>query len=297
MRRAPLASLLLIAAVAAGCVAGPGSAATTAPSSPPPTSPAPSSGLPLDPDALVIQVRYEGGFVGPDYRFTALPLASVYADGRIVAPGAQIEIYPGPLLPAVVQTTVPAVTVERLLAAAATAGLAGGVDRSYPPHGIADAPDTVVTVWGPGGVTTTSFGALGMEQQVDDPAEAEARTAAEAFVAGLSDPAVVGSATSVAYRPSAIRVVVRDGAPTTDGEQLPQAPVSWPLATSLPSFGTPVLDGSPESGRCGVVMGDELTVLWPLLERANTLTRFTSGGAEFQLMVRPLLPHEDKTCA
>lgn len=300
-RRAPLvplvpAVLAVLGALVAGCVAGTGAGATTGPTDARPTSAAPSSGLPLDPDTLVIQVRYEGGFVTPDYRFTAMPVASVYADGRIIAPGPQIMIYPGPLLPAVVETTVPAATVERLLADAATAGLSGGVDRSFPPHGIADAPDTVIVVRGPGGLTTTSFGALGMEQQVDDQAEAEARQAAEAFVTSITDPAVVGSAPSGPYRPDAVRLVVRDGAPATDGEPLPQAAVAWPLATPLAAFGTPVLEGSPESGRCGVVRGAELGALWPLLEDANALTPFTSAGRDYQLMVRPLLPHEEPTC-
>ncbi len=302
MRRLAAAAIpLILITLLAGCVAGPGATGATTPptvgpSVPPTGSPSASATLPTDPDTLVLQVRFEGGFVAPDYRFTAMPTVSIYADGRLIAPGAQIQIYPGPLLPAVLVTTLPAGTVERLLDDARAAGLAGGADAAYPPHGVADAPDTVFVVWTSTGATTTSFGALGMDQQDVPAAEQAARTAASAFAAKLSDPAIVGGATSIAYAPTAARIIVRDYAATPD-PQLTQRPVAWPLATPLATFGAVVVEGSPETGRCGIVGGADLATLWPVLADANALTPFTGGGREYQLVVRPLLPHEAATCA
>lgn len=250
----------------------------------------------MDPDTLVLQVRYEGGFVAPDYRFSALPTASLYADGRIIVPGPEIAIYPGPLLPPVQVVTLPTVALERLLEGARAAGLASGTDASFPPYGVADAPDTVFVVWTPEGVTTTRFGALGIDQAGVPAAEAELRAAAVAFAAKLGDPAILDGASSVPYAPAAARVIVRDRSASPD-PQLVQQPVDWPLTTPLATFGAAVVEGSPEAGRCGVVTGADLDTLWPILGRANALTPFRSGGAEYQLVVRPLLPHEPSTCA
>lgn len=302
MRRlAPASIPLVLTALLAACVAGPGTtgstpAATIGPSVPPSASPSAATSLPADPDTLVLQVRFEGGFVAPDYRFSAMPTVSIYADGRLIAPGPQIEIYPGPLLPSVLVTTLPSIAVERLLDGARAAGLASGVDAGFPPHGIADAPNTVFVVWTPQGVTTTSFGALGMDQQDVPSAEGAARTAASAFAAKLADPAIVDGATSSPYVPTAARIIVHDYAAAPD-PQLAQRPVAWPLTTPLATLGEALVGGSPEAGRCGIVGGADLTALWPLLGDANALTPFTSGGREYHLVVRPLLPHEAATCA
>ena len=301
MRRLAARSIpLLLTTLIAACVAGPGATGTTpaptdGPSAPPSASPSPSTTLPADADTLLLQVRFEGGFVAPDYRFSAMPTASLYADARLIAPGPQIEIYPGPLLPSVLVTRLPVVAVERLLDSARAAGLASGSDAAYPPHGIADAPNTVFVVWTPEGVTTTSFGALGMDQQDVPAAEQAARAAASAFATRLADPAILDGATSSAYMPRAARIIVRDYSAAPD-PQLTQRPVAWPFATPLATFGAPVVAGSPEAGRCGVVDGTDLTTLWPVLGDANALTPFTSGGREYQLVVRPLLPHEAATC-
>ena len=48
----------------------------------------------------------------------------------------------------------------------------------------------------------------------------------------------------------------------------------------------------PLGMRCGVVDGADLDTLWPILEKANALTPFTSGGKEYTFLVRPLLPDE-----
>jgi len=44
--------------------------------------------------------------------------------------------------------------------------------------------------------------------------------------------------------------------------------------------------------RVGVVAGAGAATLQPILDRANALTPFMSGGTTFSLLVRPFLPEE-----
>ena len=43
---------------------------------------------------------------------------------------------------------------------------------------------------------------------------------------------------------------------------------------------------------CGTVTGGDLATLLPLLQKANQLTPWASGGRRYALTFRPLLPDE-----
>src|SRR4029453_16084728 len=74
----------------------------------------------------------------------------------------------------------------------------------------------------------------------------------------------------------------------------PQDPIAWPLATSLDGIGEKVAN-APSETRCGVVSGEDLATLLAAAQDANALTPWTSGGTEYHLIFRPLLPDEH-TC-
>src|SRR5512140_2113975 len=98
-----LVSLPLIAMLAA-CSAGTTGSPGASPGGPatsrgPAGSPAASPGVTA---RLILRITSEGGFVGPAAGLAAIPQVSVYADGRIMTPGAVDAIYPAPLLPTVV---------------------------------------------------------------------------------------------------------------------------------------------------------------------------------------------------
>ena len=53
---------------------------------------------PTGSDQVVLRVADEGGFVPVDYMLSSMPSFSLYGDGTLITPGAQIDIYPGPAL-------------------------------------------------------------------------------------------------------------------------------------------------------------------------------------------------------
>jgi hypothetical protein len=250
---------------------------------------------PTGADQLVLRVETGGGFTAPDYQLRLIPEFSLYGDGSIITPGPQIEIYPAPALPSIQTQPLSEDGVQAILQAAIEAGVDTGHDMTdMGSTMVADAATTTFTISVNG--TTNSFGvyALGLtEGNCPDgmsSVECEARTALSSFVRQLSDlqswlPA--GSLGETAtYEPSGSRVYVGDVRRETD---LPQPKVAWPLDPPLASFG----DDTGAGYRCGVVTGaDWADTLQPLAAGTNELTPWTSDGATYGLIFRPLLPDE-----
>jgi hypothetical protein len=144
---------------------------------------------------------------------------------------------------------------------------------------------------------TSRFGALAEGMGVpggQGPSE-PARKAAADFLARLTDPADAfggAAAETTLYEPTAFEIWVSPGAPAGSDPALAQAPVEWPLAEPLATFGKPATPVVIEGMRVGVVAGADAATLQPILSRANALTPFTSRGVTYSLLVRPLLPGE-----
>lgn len=287
-------ALGLVATLLAGCAAGGmGGGTTPEDSTAPEPTESPTPALPTDPDALLIGVRDEGGFVMPEFQFGRLPQIAIYADGRVIQQGAQLMIFPGALVPPLFVTKLDEASLLALLEAAGAAGLTSGANTAYPATSVVDAPDTVFAVRGENGLTETRFGAFGMDQMGLPAAEVEARQKAATFLAAVQ-AAVNGPSAGAGepYTPTAARLLVRDYTPQAE---FPQEPVDWPLA-SLATGGTAWFAGQPELGRCVVLDAEDLATVWPLLGGANSLTPFVSDGKQFSLVVRPLLPDEEPIC-
>ena len=292
----PVTAVVATALLVGACTsAGGGPGATT---SPPGSvahggSPAPSPAS----SELVLRVAHEGGFVAPFVRLAQPPIVAVYADGRIISPAPVTMEYPGRLVAPFQVRSVGSDGARAILAAAAAAGLTG-TDAYYPAVGIADAPDTVFVIVQNGTRITTRFNALAEDMGVPggQGASEPARKAAADFLARLSDPADTfgaPAAPTTLYAPTAFQVWVSPGAPVASDPALTQAPVTWPLATPLTSFGTPATPDAGVAGmRVGVVAGADAVALAPILARATSLTPFMSAGRMFSLLVRPLLPEE-----
>jgi hypothetical protein len=321
-RPSVLAFPLLGALLLSGCVAGAGTSPSLDVSAPRPTS-APSASAPSTSPAasgtssagspsgcgvatwargqkdLVLRLAIAGGLLAPGADLTSPPVISVYGDGRVITQGPQIMIYPGPALPNLQVQVLNDAGMRRLLDVAAAAGLLVP-DTNYPAHGIADAATSFFTLTADACTHRISAYALNESNsnQGLDQATIDARTKLLAFAQGLTDlTTLVGRANirdAGAYTATAYRLIVSPEDPSSAAPSgLAQSPIAWPLATLLATFGEPVGPGSgPSPVRCGVVDGAEAATLRPLLEKANTLTPWASGGATFNLRVRPLLPDE-----
>jgi hypothetical protein len=59
----------------------------------------------------------------------------------------------------------------------------------------------------------------------------------------------------------------------------------------------PVLEQGPIQGRCGVLEGADAVTFRQLIDEATQITRYREAGAEWTLLIRPLLPDEARSCA
>src|SRR4029079_11172675 len=68
-------------------------------------------------DQVVLRIEQSGGIVAVQYNLTRMPMLSRDGDGLYLTPGPQIEIYPGPALPAIAQQRLTPEAVQLLLQA------------------------------------------------------------------------------------------------------------------------------------------------------------------------------------
>lgn len=282
-------AVVLSACTAAAVPSGSGQP-STGPSGGPSGGPLPS----LDSAALILRATMEGGFVGPGAIRTRLPIVSVFADGRIITEGAVPAIYPGPLVPPLIVRSVGPAGAAGILAAARAAGLTGA-DATYGPGPVPDAPTTVVTVAHDGGRTVSRFGSLASDsgQPAASGPDAQVVAATADLLGRLAGTDAFGGTgqPDQTYLPLGYQLFVSPGAPAQADPQLSRPPVSWPLATPLASFGKADPLGG-DGARVGVVVGTDGATLRLILTSASQITPFISGGQQWTIAVKPLLPDE-----
>jgi hypothetical protein len=227
------------------------------------------------------------------WHLTNLPILSLYGDGTLIQPGAQIAIYPGPALPAISSRTIAEAGIQSILREAldAVEGVPDHLNDLYSMQ-IADATSTVITVNAAGVERTVSVYALAEaperpEGMPDDVYEARQRLSRLVTKLGNLEPwlpaASLGAET--AYQSQAARVFVSDYRKVDD---LHQEPIAWPTG-SLARFGEPT---QPTGYRCGTLSGDGWDIVRQEASRANQLTPWTDAGERFSVLFRPLLPDE-----
>jgi hypothetical protein len=245
-------------------------------------------------------VTTEGGFIGPSANLAALPEVTVLTDGRILVPGAVDSVYPGPLvLPVQVRNVGPS-GAAAILAAMQVAGLdKAGAGTGAGGGGIpgdtgttvflANVHGTQVTnrlVLGGGTVGHPGGGAGSPDPQVADASDLLSR---------LMDASETWGAASVqtsTFVPVGFRVYVSPGAPQGDGS-VTEPVVDWPLATTLDQFGVAAVPDRGIAGlRQGVLLGTDAATVAPLLAKSTSITPFATGGKQYTLYVRVLLPDE-----
>jgi hypothetical protein len=245
--------LLAAAALAAGCGSGDGAGAGTGDG---------GSGSSSGPEGLLVKVESLPGGSRP-YRLPPYIALALYEDGRVLVPGPQIEIYPGPVLPELQESRLSSEALESLLDDVRATGVL------EPGSGDPPAP-------GAGGLVVTAF--------LDGERTVVALDAANQRLGELlSRIPVTGEHL---YEPEALAVFaapLEELPVPPDGEIGPQpVTLDWPA-------------GALSAG-CQIVRGTELEALFPVARRAHELTFWRSGGALHTVAFRPLVPGE-ATCA
>jgi len=305
-RAVPVLVAALAFTLAACSTGGAGSPGPSGSVGPTPSGPSSTGPLPSDEvgAGLLVSVTEVGGLVGPDVTIGRLADIAIYRDGRVFQPGAVDAIFPGPLLPSLLQTNVSAAGVQAILDLARQDGLADK-DQAWLTGIGADMPDTIITVVVNGKAVTGRFASLGASgPTLTDPAEIAARAKATDFLSHLTgSPSLVAQyqvGQSQPYVPTAVQIVARLGDPsaTVQPSMLQRQPLVWPLATPLTAFGQAIPPTATplNVARCGTVSGTDLTRLWPLLQQATQITGFSSGGATWRVTPMPLLPGQTDMC-
>lgn len=244
-------------------------------------------GHPVGPEEIVIQVITGGGFVPIEYHLTLLPEFTLYGDGTVIVPGPVTAIYPGPALPNLQTTRISEQEIQALLSAAKEAGLfQNGFDYGSP--GVADVPSTSIVINAEDKTYRSDIYALGFEDAGGLTLEQQQARAAVSTFRSKLDSLTLGPAepTWKPYDFSALAVFVRAIDPGWAPDVQPNR-LQWPLA-DLGQGGQETTPGF----RKLIISGPDLARLRPLLAQATQITIWESGGKEYALAFRPLLPGE-----
>ncbi len=288
----PVATLIIgLLFVAVACGAGEGGSGNGGGTET--TGPAGAISHPTGAHEPVLQVVAGGGFVPIEYHLTLLPTFSLYGDGTVIVPGPTILIYPGPALPNLQMTKLSEQAIQEILSAAKEAGLFQN-DFDYGSPGVADVETTTITIRAGGQVYRSSIYALGFEDAGNLTLEQQqARAAVKAFRGKLEGLAFADQElTWSPYQFSALAVFVRQIDPgyVPDPTDVQPNRLAWPLGDLATADGEEVIPGH----RRLVVSGADLDTLRPLLDQATQITVWESGGKEYSLAFRPLLPDENR---
>jgi len=244
---------------------------------------------PTGADDVVIEYAEVGGFVTREFAFQQTPNLLVSGDGRVFSPGAQIEIYPGPLLPAVQMQPIAEDGMQAILAAAEEAGLLQQIDYEQPTD-IADATTAQVTINVNGQTYVHSAYALGLAFPGEGSEETTPeRQALADFIVRLNDMAGVvgvdqlGEQTIFEPAEYGIEAIVVDDLSAYGSDGIEPTVVDWLADASV---------RLADASTCVVVPAAEVG---ELLATANQLTFFIDADVTYQVVAKPILP--DTTCA
>lgn len=255
-------------------------------------------------DALVLGIDYAGGFVAPGYRLTAFPAFTLTGDGRVIVPGPQIALFPGPALPAVNVRRLNEDGIQAVLNLVTRTGrFDANVEYRGAQNVIADAADTVFTLHANGKDVQVVVYALGTLDPGNYPGISPDEVAAHRALSELVEhlgaiddwmPAYDwAEATWQVYQPDALRLVVRNAdADPPDESGIARVQLDWPVASDPAVFGEPAFDDL----RCGVVSGQEARDWYAALSGANQLTLFIKDDHRYQVTARLQLPDEPLEC-
>ncbi|MEU8081788.1 hypothetical protein AB0B31_40790 [Catellatospora citrea] len=240
-------------------------------------------------DTVALRVDHVGGFVPATVNLTRLPAVSVYADGRVITQGPTTMEYPGRALPNIQLRRISSGDVQALVAKALEAGVGQPTDLGTP--GVTDLPNTRIVVTTTDGVKKTEAYALldDMTNAGLTPAQEQARRKLLDLIKALTDLDTSLGAGKVGpveqYTPTKVAAVAAAWQDPGAGVDAGPA-VAWP---------GPALPGASlgEGLSLGCVVADkEASAVLAAAAKATAITKWTSGGKDWTVTLRPLLPDE-----
>ncbi len=234
---------------------------------------------------LVFEISFQGGFLPVEANVTAFPELTILADGTAITPGPQIEIFPAPSLPAVQSATLTADDLAAVVDEVNVSALFGtALDFGFP--NVADAPNLDLTARVDDETLAVSIPSYGF---TDDPALTDEqranRLAADELVTRIREIVDVHADETEVYTPPGYLLQIRPYDATLAGD-LPQGPMPWPLDSALL-----VTDPSAVFS-CVEISGEQAQTFAAAATTANQLTPWTGADGDYQVLVRPWLPHE-----
>jgi hypothetical protein len=257
-------------------------------------------------DDLVLRVEYSGGFVAPAFLLTRFPTFTLTGDGRVIVPGVQIDLFPGPALPAVNVRRLTAAGIQTVLKELLSTRLfETSVEYRGARNVVADAADTVFTLHADGRDVVVTVYALGTldptgNTQGISAAELAAHRTLQQVVERLGNldawvPSGEWADSSWRpYQPDALRLLVRNAdADPPDDTGIGTGLLDWPDSSDPAAFGSETFDGEHQ---CAVVSGQRAQDWYGVLATANQLTRFVKDEHRYEVTVRFQLPDESPEC-
>jgi hypothetical protein len=234
---------------------------------------------PADPDAVVLTVTSEGGFVPVEFNLDRMPQYLVTADRSLYYQGPTTLEFPGPMLPNVQVTTIDEDTYAEMLDLIEELGLSDideKVDQSAAQN-IADAGTTYLNYHDDNGLHRYGFYAL----EMTDGGSTD-RLLANEIVEFLDQASASGE--SREYEPDRLQVAA--GPPMQVDEGMGSVE-EWPLDVSFQE-----MDEWGLGWRCVEVTGEEVTELLEVFSSANQATVWDTGSEQLGIRAHPLLPGE-----
>jgi hypothetical protein len=239
---------------------------------------------PTGADDVVVEYAEVGGFMPREFAFQQTPNVLISGDGRSFSPGAQIEIYPGPLLPAVQVETITEAGIQEILAAADEAGLFEQIEYEQPTN-IADAATATLTINVNGETYVHEAYALGFALPGERTQESTPeRQALADFLAALRDLGTLvgvdqlGEQTIFDASEYGIEALVVDDLSVYGTDGIEPTVVDWPSGVSV---------RLADASTCTVMPASEIG---DTLAAANQLTFFDDDGITYQVLAKPILP-------
>ena len=236
---------------------------------------------------VVVQYAGGGGGMPRELALLQTPNVLVSGDGRVFGPGAQIEIYPGPLLPAVQVQPITEEGIQAILAAADEAGMFAQIDYEQPTN-IADASTAQVTINVDGQTYVHEAYALGLANPGGAGEETTPeRQALADFIAQLMDlPTLVGAEqlgeqSLFEADEYGVEALVVDDLSVYGTDGIEPTVVDWPAEATV---------RLADASTCTVVAASEVG---ETLVAANQLTFFAEAGVTYQVLAKPILPGTD----